>query len=119
MSDTVDMTFLSGTVVEISRDIRLMRLQMDGMASRLSGHDGRFASQDVRLGGIESRLGALEGSFHDLVGETSRGFSQQQQQLTRLEKRIDGLGAGLATLQVDLGESTARIIQAIEGRPAS
>src|SRR5580692_1259005 len=78
MSETVDITVLSGVVLEMSRDLRLMQLQLDSMASRLSGQDGR-------LGVIEGRLGALEGSFHDLVGETSRGFGQQQQQLTRLE----------------------------------
>lgn len=107
VSDTVDLTLLSGTMLEIARDIRLMRLQVDSLASRLSAQDGR-------LGGIEGRLGALEASFHDLVGETSRGFSQVQQQITRLERRIDALDSGLAALKVNMNENTTRIIAAIE-----
>jgi hypothetical protein len=119
MSETMDLTLLSGTMLEISRDIRLMRLQLDSLASRLSGQDGRIGGIDGRIAGVEGRLGALEGSFHDLVGETSRGFGQQQQQLTRLEKRIDAVDAGLATLRTELAEDTTRILHAIEsGRPA-
>jgi hypothetical protein len=119
MSENLDLTLLSGTVTQISRDIRLMQLQLqlqlqlDSMAARLSGHDGSFDAIEGHLGVIEGRLGALEGSFHDLLGETARGFGQQQQQLMRLEKRIETVGAGLDALGVDLAESTTRILQAI------
>jgi len=104
MSETLDLTLLTGT--EIARDVRLMRLQVDNLSSRLSGQDGR-------LGGIEGRLGAMEQSFHGLVGEMSRGFGQVQQQLTRGEKRIEAVDAGLTALREELAASTAQIIQAI------
>jgi len=105
MSDTVDLTILAGSMQEITRDVRLMRLQLDNLVSRLSGQDGR-------LGGIESRIGTMEQSFHDLVGEVARGFGQQQQQITRLEKRIDAVDAGLTALRGELAASTERIIGA-------
>jgi hypothetical protein len=109
MSDTVDLTLLAGSLTEITRDVRLMRLQLDNMASRLSAQEGR-------IGGIDGRIASLEQSFHDLVGEVSRGFGQQQQQLTRLEKRLDGLDAGLSTLRTDLVAGTASIIAAIAAK---
>lgn len=106
MSDTVDLTLLAGSLQEITRNIRLMRLQMDNLASRLNAQDGRLA-------GIDGRIGAMEQSFHDLVGEVSRGFGQQQQQLMRMEKRFDVLGFGLAALQESLAANTASIIAAL------
>jgi len=108
MSDTVDLTLISGTLQELARDVRLLRLQIDSLASRAAG-------QDSRLGGIDGRIAAMEQSFHELVGEVSRGFGQVQQQITRLEKRTDQVDAGLSTLRADLADSTARIIQAIGG----
>jgi hypothetical protein len=109
MSGALDLTMLSGTMLEISRDLRLMRLQMDNLASRLAGHDGRFGSIDGRLGGIDGRLGTLEQSFHELANETGRGFGQVQQQLTRHEKRFDAFDAGLAALH----DSAARMERAL------
>jgi hypothetical protein len=76
-----------------------------------------FAGQDGRLGGIEGRLSAMEQSFHGLVNEVSRGFGQQQQQLTRLEKRINAVDAGLSALGAALADSTANIIAAIGAKP--
>lgn len=110
MSDTVDLTLLAGSLLEITRDVRLMRLQLDNMAARISGQDGR-------LGGIDGRIASMEQSFHDLVGEVSRGFGQQQQQLARMEKRFDVVEAGLAALQVNLDASTTSIIAAIAAKP--
>jgi len=106
MGDVVDLSFISGTLQEMTRAVGLMRLQMDAMVARLSAHDGRF-------GGIDSRLASLEQSFHDLTNETARGFGQMQQHLTHHEKRFDGLDAGLAKLAADLAESTEHIIREI------
>jgi chromosome segregation ATPase len=106
MSEVVDLTLLASGVQEIAREVRLMRLQVDNLASRLSGQDGR-------LGGIEGRIGAMEQSFHDLLGEVSRSFGQMQQQATRQEKRTEAVDAGLTALRAELADSTARIIQAI------
>jgi hypothetical protein len=98
MSDVVDVTLLSGQMQEIAREVRLLRLQLDNLAAALP-----------------PRLAVIEQSFHDLVGEVSRGFGQMQQQLTRQEKRFDALDAGLAQLRTDLDASTARILVAITG----
>jgi hypothetical protein len=87
-----------------------MRLQLDNLAARTSAQDGR-------LGGIDGRIAVMEQSFHDLVGEVSRGFDQQQQQATRQEKRLDTLDAGLSALQSDLASSTDRIIEAFQTKP--
>jgi hypothetical protein len=97
MSDVVDLTLLSSTVQEIGRELRLLRLQVDQLASVLP-----------------QRLTVIEQSFHDLVGEVSRGFGQMQQQATRHEKRLEAVDAGLTALRAELAENTARIIQAIE-----
>lgn len=102
MSDTVDLTLLAGTVQEIARAVRLMSLQADSLSSRTAGIDGRLAS--------------LEQSFHDLVGEVSRGFGQMQQQLTRQEKRLDVVDVGLTALRTDLAAHTDRIIAALRER---
>ncbi len=80
MSETLDLTVLSGLVQETAREARLMRLQVDNLASRFAG--------------MEQRVSVLEQSFHDLVGEVSRGFSQVQQRATRHEKRLDAVDAG-------------------------
>jgi hypothetical protein len=40
MSETADLTLLSGSVQEIVREIRRMRLQVDSVNARLSGQDG-------------------------------------------------------------------------------
>ncbi len=103
MSDAADLTLLSGTVVEIARDVRLMRLQIDAVASRLASQDGR--------------IGALEQSFHELLGETSRDFGQVQHQLTRLDKRIETIDAKLGDIQTGLAGSTAEILAAIKSGP--
>jgi hypothetical protein len=108
MSDTIDLTMLSGQMQEVVREVRLLRLQVDNVVSRITGHDARFS-------GIDGRLSSLDQSFHDLAGEMSRGFGQMQQQLTRHEKRLDAVDAGLAQLRVDLGDSTTRILEAIKG----
>jgi DnaJ-domain-containing protein 1 len=106
MSDVLDLGLISGSLQEMTRTVGLMRLQLDAMVARLSGHDGRF-------GGIEGRLASLEQSFHDLTNETARGFGQLQQQLTRHEKRFDGLDATLAKLGTDLAENTERLVREI------
>ena len=102
MSDTVDLTLLAGTVQEIARAVRLMSLQADSLSSRTAGIDGRLAS--------------LEQSFHDLVGEVSRGFGQMQQQLTRQEKRLDVVDVGLTILRTEITANTDRIIAALRER---
>ena len=107
MGETVDLTMPAGALVGIARDVRLLRLQLDSLASRSAGQDGR-------LGGIEGRIGAMEQSFHDLVGETSRGFGQMQQQLTRHERRLEAVDTGLAALRAELADSTARLLAAIK-----
>lgn len=96
MSDVVDLSFISGLVQGLDREMRLLRLQVDNLAS-----------------GIPPRLTVIERSFHELTGEVSRGFGQMQQQLTRHEKRFDGLDAALAKLGTDLAESTERIIREV------
>jgi len=103
MSDVVDLTFISGLVQETARDLRLMRLQLDNIASR--------------VGVIEGRVGTLEQSFHDLVGEVARGFDQVQQKLTRQEKRIEAVDVGLTALRADLAANTAQILAALKDRP--
>jgi hypothetical protein len=102
MSDVVDLTLLSSTVQEIGRELRLLRLQVDQLASVLP-----------------QRLAVIEQSFHDLVGEVSRGFGQVQQQATRQEKRLEAVDAGLTALRGELAASTARIIQVIEAPRAT
>jgi len=100
MSDVVDPPLISGLVEGTTRELRLLRLQLDNVASRVAS--------------VESRVGTSEQSFHGLVGEVARGFDQLQQQLTRHEKRIEVIDAGLTGLRAELADSTARIIQAIE-----
>ena len=95
MSDTVDLTLLSGLVQGLDREMRLLRLQVDNLVPR---------------------IGIMEQSFHELVGEVSRGFGQTEQRFTRLEKRMDALDAGLSTLRADLAASTASIIAAIAAK---
>ena len=99
MSETMDLTLLSGSVLEMSRELRLLRLQVDQLAT-----------------GLPPRMAVIEQSFHELVGEVSRGFGQLQQQATRLEKRLDAVDAGLSALRGELVDSTARIIGAIAAK---
>ena len=66
--------------------------------------------------GLPPRMAVIEQSFHELVGEVSRGFGQLQQQATRLEKRLDAVDAGLSALRGELVDSTARIIGAIAAK---
>ena len=99
MSDVLGLGLISGSLQEMTRTVGLMRLRLDAMVARFGGIDGRLAS--------------LEQSFHDLTNETARGFGQLQQQLTRHEKRFDGLDATLAKLGTDLAENTERIIREI------
>jgi hypothetical protein len=99
MSDTLDLTLLSGTVLEIVRELRLLRLQVDQLAA-----------------GLPPRMAVIEQSFHELVGEVSRGFGQTQQQITRLESRVGAVDAGLARLEAALKENTEAILRAIEAR---
>ena len=96
MSDVVDLSFISGLVQGLDREMRLLRLQVDNLA-----------------GGIPPRLAVIEQSFHELTGEVARGFGQMQQQFSRQEQRLNALDAGLAKLGVDLAESTERIIREI------
>jgi uncharacterized coiled-coil protein SlyX len=102
MSDILDLTLLSGTVLEAARDIRLLRLQMDNLASRLGALEQRFSMLDQRLASVEQ-------SIHDVIGEMSRGFGQMQQHLTRHEKRFDAVDAGLAALRETATENTRQL----------
>lgn len=101
-----DLTLLSGQITETGRDIRLLRLQVDNIAARLATHDQRFTA-------IDQRLATLEQSTHELIGETARGFGQQQQQLTRVEQRLDALGTGLAGIQETLAAQTKLLTDAL------
>jgi hypothetical protein len=103
MRDVVDITLLSGQVLAVERELRLMRLQMDNLSSRLAS--------------LDSRTSGLEQSFHELVGEVSRGFGQMEQQMTRHEKRFDAVDVGLTALQGNLSDSTAQILQELKTRP--
>ena len=96
MGDTVDITLLFNLVHGADRELRLLRLQVENMVPRLA---------------------ALEQAFHDLVAEVARGLGQVQQHMTRQEKRIEAVDAGLASLRVEQADSTARIIHAIGTRP--
>jgi hypothetical protein len=89
MSETVDLTLLFGLVQGIDRELRLLRLQFENMAPRVT---------------------IMEQSFHDLVAEVARGFGQVQQQMTRHEKRFDALDSGLASLQAELADGNERMI---------
>jgi uncharacterized coiled-coil protein SlyX len=106
MADTPippDLTLLSGQITETGRDVRLLRLQVDNIAARLAAQDQRH---DQRFTAVDQRLATLEQSIHELIGETARGFGQQQQQLTRVEQRLDALGTGLAGIQETLAAQT-------------
>ena len=105
MSDTVDMTLLSGLMQETAREVRLLRLQLDNLVSRAAGQDGR-------LTGIDARIGAMEQSIHDLIGEVSRGFGQQQQ-IMRVEKQIEGVDAVLSALREAAAENTRQLAEVI------
>jgi uncharacterized coiled-coil protein SlyX len=109
MSDTVDLTLLSNLVHGVDREVRLLRLQVDVIASRL-------AAMEPRLTALEPRFAAAEQSFHGLVAEVARVFGQVRQQMMRQEKRIDVVDAGLSTLRTELADSTARILHAIGPR---
>lgn len=99
MSDTADFTLLSGLVQETAREVRLLRLQMDNLVSRSAS--------------TEQRLATMEQSFHELVGEVSRGFAQVQQQATRQEKRFDAVDAGLAWLRETAAENARQLAELI------
>jgi hypothetical protein len=101
-----DLTLLGGTITEMGRDVRLLRLQVDNIAARLASHDQRFSALDTRLTGIDQRFASIEQSIHNLIGETARGFGQQQQQLTRLEQRFDVVDAGLTAIREGLAANT-------------
>jgi septal ring factor EnvC (AmiA/AmiB activator) len=105
MSDTVDLTFLSSQMTGLERELRLVRLQLENVTQRIAGIDGRTSL-------IEARLGGLEQSFHDLAAEMSRGFGQMQQQLTRLERRIDQVDAGLGAMHIS-NERTEKLLAEI------
>jgi hypothetical protein len=100
MSDVLDLTQISGVVLGLDREMRLLRLQVDSLAST-----------------VPPRLSVIEQSYHDLIGEMSRGLGQMQQQLTRQEKRIDGVDAALAALRTELADSTAQIVEAVKAGP--
>src|SRR4051812_20967603 len=94
---------------EMQRDLRLLRLQTDNLASRVGTLDQRLAT-------LDQRVGTLEQAIHGIIGEMGRGFGQTQQQTTRLEKRIDAVDAGLTALREGLAASEARIIAALTGK---
>jgi chromosome segregation ATPase len=102
MSDTIDLTMLSGSIQEMQRDLRLLRLQADTMAAR--------------NGTLDQRMGTLEQAIHGTINEIGRGFDQLQQQVTRLERRIDGVDAELTALREAVDTNAAQIIAAITGQ---
>lgn len=65
-------------MAHLARDVRLMRLQIDNMAPRLA---------------------SVEQSFHGLLGEVGRGFSQVSQQFARHDARFDSISAGIDALR--------------------
>jgi uncharacterized coiled-coil protein SlyX len=108
MADTPippDLTLLSGSMTEMGRDLRLLRLQVDNIAARLASHDQRFTSIDGRFTALDGRMATMEQSIHGLTGEMARGFGQQGQQLTRMEQQIGVLNAGLTEIKTTLAES--------------
>jgi septal ring factor EnvC (AmiA/AmiB activator) len=114
MSDTVDLTLLSGNLQSVERELRLVRVQVDSLASTLPA---RMDGIDARLASLEARVGGTEHSVHDLAAEMARGFGQIQQQLTRHERRFDVLDAGLAALSRQLAETGERLIQIMTQGP--
>jgi prefoldin subunit 5 len=95
MSDTIDLTMLSGSIQEMQRDLRLLRLQTETMAAR---------------------NGTLDQAIHGTINEIGRGFDQLQQQVTRLERRIDGVDAELTALREAVDTNAAQIIAAVTGQ---
>ena len=65
---------------------------------------------DQRVTTLDQRMGALEQAIYGIINELGRGFGQQQQQITRLEKRIDAVDVGLTGLREAI---EARIIAAM------
>jgi hypothetical protein len=116
-----EITLLGGQITEIGRDLRPLRLQVDNIArlatndQRFTGIDGRLSGIDQRFTGVEGRLAAVEQSIHDLIGETARGFGQQQQRLTRIEQRFDAVDAGLGAIREGLAANT-RLLTDLLGR---
>ena len=110
MSDTIDLTLLSGNLQSIERELRLVRVQVDNLAGTLPA---RMDGIDARLASLEARAGSTEHSIHNLSAEVARGFGQLQQQLTRHEKRFDVLDAGLARLEQEVALGNERILRAI------
>jgi len=109
MSDTIDLTLLSGRLQGLERDLRLLRVQIDQLVGTLP----------PRLGSIDARLGVLEQSFHDLTTAVARDFGLVQQQLVRQEKRFEVLDAGLTSLRHEIAENTDRIVRAITQAPGA
>jgi prefoldin subunit 5 len=95
MSDTIDLTMLSGSIQEMQRDLRLLRLQTETMAAR---------------------NGTLDQAIHGTINEIGRGFDQLQQQVTRLERRVDGVDAELTALREAVDTNAAQIIAAVTGQ---
>ena len=95
MSETVDSTLLGGTVQEIARAMRLLRLQVE--------------SSSTRMGVVDQRLTNLEQGLDRLTSRVSRGFGQIQQQLTRTEKRFDAVDAGLGALREQAATNTRQL----------
>jgi hypothetical protein len=110
MSETIDLTLLSGSLQALEQEVRLLRAQYDQLAGTTSA---QLDGIDARLGSMEVRLGVTGQSIHDLDGELARAMGQLQQQFVRREKRFDVLDAGLATLRREAAENTYRIVRAI------
>ena len=90
MSEAVDLTLLSGRLVGLEREMRLMRISVDTLVPRVA---------------------VMEQSFRDLIGEVSRGFEQHDQRLSRIESRLDTLDAGLTALGSAMADQTALMTQ--------
>jgi TolA-binding protein len=106
MSDITDLTLLSGLVQETQRETRLLRLQMESVVSRLTTMDQRIAT-------LDQRIATLEQGFHALLAEFGRGQGQMQQQITRVEQRIDGVSSGLSEMHRALDDGINRVIEVL------
>ena len=109
MSDTLDLSILGGQVQDLDRQLRLIRLQLDSLASSATNTNGRLAT-------IDGRLAALEQGLHGLTGEMARGFGQLQQQLTRHSQQLATVQVGLTELRAELLAGNTAILAAIQER---
>jgi chromosome segregation ATPase len=95
VSDIVDLSFLSGKLTGLEREARLMRLQVDNLASRATS--------------VDQRLGAVESAIHALTTEVSREFGQVDagNRLAAIEGRLNGIDQRLVSAENRLSSLAA------------